>query len=128
MTKEAALFQFFNSFGIPAYVDTNVVNENGEEDVTFPYITYSAPSTSFDNGPVSITANIWYYGEQEAPINAKAREIAERIGMGGIHIPCDGGNIYLSMGTPFIQPLRDEVDPKIKRRYLNIDRQDNTTY
>lgn len=128
MTKEAALFQFFNSFGIPAYVDTNVLNENDEEDAVLPYITYSQQSNGFDDLPVSLTVKIYYYGESEAPVNAKAREIEKRIGEGGINIPCDGGVIYLSLGSPRITNLTDEVDPRIKLRMMNIDRQDNIAY
>lgn len=120
MTKEAALHEFFNSFGIAGYQENNVVNENGEEDVLFPYLTYTAPTSAFEEGEVSLTVNLWYYGESEAPINAKARELSKRLGQGGTLIACDEGTIWLKRGSPFSQPLRDEVNPMIKRRYINV--------
>lgn len=120
MTKEAALLQFFSSFGIPAYVSTNVVNEDGEEDVTFPYLTYEPITSAWEDGEVGITVNLWYYGESEAPANAKARELSERIGLGGKVLRCDGGAIWLKRGSPWCQNLRDEVDPQIKRRYIQV--------
>lgn len=115
MTKEAALKQFFASFGLPAYPSTAV-----PKDVEFPYLTYDAPVSAWEDGEVGITANLWFYTSQESPPNAKAREISEAIGQGGKMIPCDGGYIWLKRGSPFSQPLRDEADPNIKRRYINI--------
>lgn len=123
MTKEAALHAFFNSFGIPAYTTTSV-----EEDAEFPYMTYDSPSTSFDNGLVSITVNLWYYVTDESIPNKKVREISKRFNNGSISIACDGGGIILTKGNPFSQPVVDDTDPFIKRRYINITREDITLY
>lgn len=115
MTKEAALHSFFNSFGIPGYPSSAV-----PEDAVFPWLTYDLTTSAWDDGEVGLTVNLWYYTTDEAPPNAKARELSERIGMGGILVPCDGGGIWLKRGSPWCQNLKDDADHNIKRRYLNI--------
>lgn len=122
MTKEAALKQFFSSFGLRAYPVSAV-----PDDVEFPYLTYEAPVSAWADGEVGITVNLWYFTSQESPPNAKARELSEAIGQGGKLIPCDGGYIWLKRGSPFSQPLRDEADVNIKRRYINISAEYMTT-
>ena len=115
MTKEQALYQFFNSFGIVGYRNTSV-----PDDVIFPYLTYDAPVSSFEEEPVSITLNLYYYTESEAEPDAKAEEIRKAIGMGGKVLPCDDGYIWLAWGSPWCQSLFDDTDATIKRRYINI--------
>lgn len=115
MTKEAALHSFFNSFGIPGYPSSAV-----PEDAVFPWLTYDLTTSAWDDGEVGLTVNLWYYTTDEAPPNAKARELSERIGMGGVLVPCDGGGIWLKRGSPWCQNLKDDADHNIKRRYLNI--------
>lgn len=115
MTKEAALHAFFNSFGVPFYPASSV-----PDDAIFPWGTYELALSSFESGEVGLTVNLWYYTEDEAKPNAKAREMSERIGMGGKIIPCDGGAIWLKRGSPWCQSLQDETDLIIKRRYINV--------
>jgi len=52
--------------------------------------------------------------------DAKAQEIADAIGMGGVFVSCDEGAIWLKRGTPWCQAIKDDTEPNIKRRYLNI--------
>lgn len=113
MTKFAALAAFFGSFGIPAYPVTSV-----PDNTVFPWLTYEAP-TGFWEQQSGITVNLWYYTESEAVPNAKAEEIGNAIGLGGIMLPCDGGAIRLTRGDPWCQPIADE-NTTIKRRYLNV--------
>lgn len=115
MTKAAALHAFFNSFGIPFYTTTSVPN-----DVIFPWGTYELITSAWEEGEVGMTVNLWYRTESEAIPNAKAEEISADIGLGGKIIPCDGGAIWLKRGSPWCQSLRDETDPMIKRRYINV--------
>lgn len=115
MTKEQALHQFFNSFGIVGYRITSV-----PDDAIFHYLTYDAPISSFEEEPVSITLNLYYYTDSEAVPDAKAEEIRNTIGMGGKIIPCDGGAIWLKWGSPWCQSLVDDTNATIKRRYINI--------
>ena len=115
MTKEQALHKFFNSFGITGYRNTSV-----PDDVIFPFLTYDTPVSSFEEDPVSITLNLYFYTDSEAVPDAKAEEIRQAIGMGGVLLDCDGGAIWLKRGVPWCQSLVDETNRNIKRRYINI--------
>ncbi len=115
MTKEAALKQFFSSFGIAAYPSTSVPN-----DVMFPYLTYEVIISAFEEGEVGLTVNLWYFTTQESLPNAKARELSEAIGRSGKFLPCDGGMVWIKRGSPWCQSLTDETSPNIKRRYINV--------
>ena len=113
MTKEASLYSFFNSFGIPFYVSTNVPH-----DAQPPYGTYqNIVGSNFDQ--VSITVRLWFYSTRETEINAMAEKISKRIGSGGIQIPCDGGCIWIQRGLPFCQAVNAD-DENIRSRYINL--------
>lgn len=115
MTKAAALHKFFSSFGMTAYATSSV-----PEDVVFPYLTYDLVTGAWGDDQAAITVNLWFYTESEAAPNAKAEELSQTIGLGGIQLPCDGGAIWLKRGSPWCQSIKDEAFPTIKRRYLNI--------
>ena len=114
MTKAAAIYQFWSSFGLTAYEENTVPT-----DAAFPYITYQLVTDSFDR-EVSATASLWYRSESCTAINAKTEEISQKISRGGKIISCDGGAIWLKRGQPFAQNMGDESDNLIKRKYLNI--------
>lgn len=114
MTKAAAIYQFWSSFGLTAYEEDTVPT-----DAAFPYITYQLVTDSFDRD-VSATASLWYRGESWVDINAKTEEISAHIGLGGKIIKCDGGRIWIKRGQPFAQNMGDESDDLIKRKYLNV--------
>ena len=114
MTKAAAIYQFWSSFGLTAYEENTV-----PEDAAFPYVTYQLVTDSFDR-EVAATASLWYRGESWTAINAKTEEIARFIGGGGCLLDCDSGFIWLKRGTPFAQNMGDESDDLIKRKYINV--------
>ena len=114
MTKAAAIYQFWNSFGLTAYEENTVPT-----DATFPYITYQLVTDSFYR-EIPLTASIWYRSESWMAINAKTEEISQKISRGGKIISCDGGVIWMKRGQPFAQNMRGESDDLIKRKYLNI--------
>ena len=114
MTKAAAIYHFWSSFGLTAYEENTVPTDS-----TFPYITYQLVTDSFDR-EIPLTASLWYRSESWAFINAKTDEISQKISRGGKIIPCDGGAIWLKRGQPFAQNMGDESDDLIKRKYLNI--------
>ena len=114
MTKAAAIYQFWNSFGLTAYEENTV-----PDDAVFPYITYQLVTDSFDR-EVPVTASLWYRSESWTDINAKTEEISQKISRGGKIIPFDGGAIWLKRGQPFAQNMGDESDDLIKRKYLNV--------
>ena len=114
MTKAAAIYQFWSSFGLMAYEENTA-----PDDAAFPYITYQLVTDSFDY-EIPLTASIWYRSESWTAINAKVEEISQKISRGGKIISCDGGAIWLKRGQPFAQSMGDESDDLIKRKYLNI--------
>ena len=114
MTKAAAIYQFWSSFGLTAYEENTVPT-----DAAFPYITYQLVTDSFDR-EIPLTASLWYRSESWTAINAKTEEISREISRGGKIISCDGGAIWLKRGQPFAQNMGDESDDLIKRKYINI--------
>ena len=114
MTKAAAIYQFWSSFGLAAYEENTVPT-----DAAFPYVTYQLVTDSFDREVVA-TASLWYRGESWTDINAKTEEIAQFVGLGGKIIKCDGGRIWIKLGQPFAQNMGDVSDDLIKRKYLNL--------
>ena len=87
MTKAAAMYQFWSSFGLTAYEENTV-----PDDATFPYITYQLVTDSFDR-EIQLTASLWYRSESWTGINAKTEEISRKNSRGGKIISCDGGAI-----------------------------------
>ena len=114
MTKAAAIYQFWSSFGLTAYEENTVPT-----DAAFPYATYQLVTDSFDR-EVAATASLWYRGESWTAINAKTEEISKKIGASGKKIAVDGGGIWIKRGQPFAQNMGDESDDLIKRKYINI--------
>ena len=114
MTKGAALQSFFNGI-MPSYAETSV-----PDDAAFPYLTYRLALNAWDSGETALAINMWFRTPSEAVPNAKAQELSDAIGYSGITIPCDGGFIWLKRGSPWCQSMRDESDPMIKRRYINV--------
>jgi len=114
MTKAAAIYQFWSSFGLTAYEENTV-----PEDAAFPYVTYQLVTDSFDRD-VAAMASLWYRSESWTAINAKTEEISAHIGLGGKIIKCDGGRIWIKRGQPFAQNMGDDSDDLIKRKYLNL--------
>ena len=113
MTKAAAIYQFWSSFGLTAYEENTVPT-----DAAFPYVTYQLVTDSFDR-EIQLTASLWYRSESWTAINAKTEEISQIISRGGKIVPCDGGAIWLKRGQPFAQNMGDDSDNLIKRKYLN---------
>lgn len=117
MTKAAAIYEFWSSFGLKAYEESSV--PTGEDAPSFPYITYQLVTDSFGN-EVIMAASLWYRSSSWLDVNAKAEEISRAISLGGKIIRCDGGAVWLKRGAPFAQNMKDESDDLIKRKYLNI--------
>ena len=115
MTREAALHQFFESFGLKTYLSTNV-----PEDTEFPWLIYEGTSANWGDDPVSIVCQVWYHTELETEPNAKVREISEAIGVGGRVISYDGGRMWIKRGAPWCINVQDQADSATKCKQLNI--------
>ena len=100
MTKNKALYAWFNEGEIPFYRASSV-----PDDVIMPYGTYEYIESAFDAGEVGLTANLFFRTESEAIPDEAAQELSKRIGYGGVTIPCDEGYIWLKRGSPFAQSV-----------------------
>ena len=114
MTESAALLKFFQGFEIDAYPNTAV-----PDNTPLPYLTYEVQRASFGK-EVYIIVQIWYKTNSEAIPNAKADEIAKAIGRGGKMLQCDGGALWLKMGSPWCISSNTENDNTLKLRQLNV--------
>lgn len=113
-TQEAAQFDFWNSFGLPAYPTTAVPKEP-----ELPYLTYQAASAYF--GDISnVTVQLWMWSELESEPNRIARQIAEAIGPGGVQLPCEGGTLWIQRGSPWLVPAAAQDENNLKLRQLNV--------
>lgn len=114
MTDTAkALYQFFSSFGLPAYTEYSI-----PDDAQLPYITYQLIEPDWDDA-ATFYARVWYRSTSFVEVNAKADEIKAAIGEGK-SLPTDHGAIYLSKGSPFLQYMPFEGDDTLKVVYLLI--------
>jgi len=105
-----ALYQFFSGFGLPAFTENTV-----PDDQDLPYITYSLVEPEW-NAKATLYAQVWYRTHNNAVVNAKADEITAAIGT-GIILPCDGGYCVLWPETPLVQMI---VDGDVRRAYINL--------
>lgn len=114
MTETAkALYNFWSSFKIPAYVEEHV-----PDDAVLPYITYtvSEPEWRYQG---SMQARVWYRGDSFAQLNLKVDEIANKIGE-GYSISTSGGAVVLYKEINFAQLQPFPEDSMIRVMYLNI--------
>lgn len=122
MTRGAAIKEWFDSLipGVTAYPETAVPSkaDGDEADAQFPYLTYSGGNVTFGE-EVAYTVNLWFYTEDEAPINAAETVLYQKLNTGGELIFSDDGAFWMKAGIPFSQPVTDE-DNRVKRRYINI--------
>lgn len=120
MDKWQALQTFWASFDLEAIDNTILLDNDTREElgIDFPYITYEASTSDFDE-PLALTASLWYHSLSWGAISQKADEIGDALGLGGVKIPYDGGQVWIQRGTPFAQRLSDP-DRYIRRIVLNI--------
>lgn len=117
MTKAGAIYNFWAQFGLPAYEENSVFDMEGKPD--FPYLTYELNTDAFD-GAIPLSCSLWYRSTSLVKANAKAKEISETIGAGGVIITCDDGYIWITRSSPFSQNAGDSSDDLIKRVLINI--------
>ena len=116
MDKWQAQHDFWSSFGVPAYEEHSVPDN---EINTFPRITYEAATSVFES-LVSITASIWTRSTSWATADSLADTIERYIkDMGCPEI--EGGRYRVYIGdTTFAQKMDDPSDDQIKRIILNV--------
>ena len=114
MTEVAqALYQFFSSFGIPAYTEYNP-----PDDAILPYITYQLVQPDWMENS-SLYARVWYRSTSWTEITAKVNAISTAVGE-GVTIPTQSGCVMLNKGSPWAQEMPMEGDDTLKVIYLNF--------
>lgn len=107
-----ALYEFWSSFGLPAYTIGTVPDSQN-----LPYITYSLVETEpFESG--SCYAQIWYRSTSNVDLIEKVDAVKDAIGT-GVLIDCEGGKVALRPAEPFIQLMVD-INPEQRYAYINL--------
>ena len=115
MTEVAkALSDFYSRFGLPAYTENGVPVE--EE---LPYLTYTVPQSAFGSSSVH-QVRLWYYGESNEEINAKADEILTAIGRFGTMLYAGDGYIILYPGSGTLAQNQPS-DDTTRIVYINLE-------
>lgn len=116
MNSDQAIHKFFSSFGLKAYDENSVPDENDENSVPDNYITYPL-STGVMGYPLTNIPSLWYKSTSWEEITLKAKEIMD--GIDGHVIDYDGGAIFLNTGSFKYQRI-NSGDDRYKRMLLNI--------
>lgn len=123
MTKDRAIYNFWQSFGIPFYPTTNLPPA---KDIIFPYGTYEvAIGNSLEK--VYPTVKLYFRTDSEITPNAKVDEISRYIGQSGFEIKCDTGLITVRREEPWSQGTLDPQDDSIKVKILSVSMEFLTT-
>lgn len=116
MTKDKALYEWFQGFGMPFYPATALPPA---KDLKFPYGTYEAVFASFGE-TVYPTVNMYFKTASEATPNKAVDAFEKAVGNGGTLVECDGGAMWIKKGQPFVQAIADHDNSSIKRRLISI--------
>lgn len=116
MNVEAVLHTFFSRFGLTAYEENSV-----PDNAVLPYITYQVIVDDWGGYSKILTASLWYRDSSWVAINAKARQIADYIGYGGIHAGNGDGWLWIKKASPWAQNMVEPSDAMIKRKLLNFE-------
>lgn len=121
MDKAQALYNFWAGFGLPALdeqsdLDTEVMDQLG---LDFPYLTFESAIGELGE-PTLLGADLYYRSTSWTEIKAKAEEISQAIGPGGIKVAYDGGQIWITRGSPAYRSMSPENDFSIRRIHINI--------
>ena len=121
MTREQAIFDFWNSFNIPAFEENSV--PTGEDAPAYPYITYQLVIDNFGS-QVQTSASVYDRDKDNYSalfqVLQKTAEIRRKISRGGIMLAFDSGAVWLKPNTPFSQIMGDSEDNAVRRTYLNM--------
>ena len=121
MTKSQALYNFWAGFGIPALDEQSAYDEQTLEElqIGYPYLSFESAVGEFGE-PVALSADLWYRSTTWRDIEAKAEQIANAIGLGGVTVPYDDGVVWITRGSPIYRRLGAENIFDIRRIQINI--------
>lgn len=110
-----ALYSFFNSFGIPGYLE-DIIPTGAK----LPYLTYHPTIPGGWNESATFHARLWYpSSKSRVPVLQAVDRISAAL-QDGTTLSCEGGAILLRKGTPWAQPL-DNPPEGYLCEYLNFE-------
>lgn len=116
MDRWEALYNFWSSFGVPAYEENSVPDL---KTLTFPYITYQASVSGWDE-PLQITASIWDENTSWSRVDGLSDTIEKAIRIAD-PVAYKSGMYRVWIGdTPFSQNMGDPDNDKIRRKVLTV--------
>lgn len=121
MTKAAALYKFFSSFGLTAYEENSVYAMALQGQAPkYPYLTYEGRSDFFGEMDTPVSFSLWYRSSSWTEVNAKSQDISAAIGRVGKILQCDGGYILVQRSQPWGKNMGDDSDDMIRRNVHNL--------
>jgi hypothetical protein len=124
MTKLQAIKSFLSGFGLKAYHEGYIYAPDVA--LPLPYITYSVQFDNYRGGLRPFVVTAWYRTNDPQPLEEFESLMAQRVGIQGTVIHCDGGYILIKRGTPFAQFLDVPADKFVKRVIINLLAEYNT--
>lgn len=112
MNTGKALYEFWSSFGLPAYTVGTI-----PDGVDVPYITYSLVETEPLESATHY-AQVWYRSTSNLALLQKVDEIKSTV-KNGAKITCDGGYVMLRPANPYVQLMVD-ANPENRYAYMNF--------
>ena len=121
MNSAQALQAFWSSFEWAAIDEQSSYDDDVMEALEIPdkYIAYEAAVSELGE-PVSLTASLWHRTSKWTEIEGKANEIFEAIGLGGVKVPYDGGQLWITRRMPFSRRGPTVQDLEWRRIIINI--------
>lgn len=115
MDRYEALYQFWSSFGIPAYRENRVPDV---DEISYPYLTYEARTGVFDADVVANTS-IWTRGTLEEA-DALADAVEGRLKNGGEIVHFDNGSFWITIEPNSTQDMDDPNDDAVIRKLITV--------
>lgn len=116
MDKWEAQYEFWSGFGVPAYEQNSVPDA---DHVVFPYITYTAASSTFDED-AAVTASVYTRSTSWEEADRISDLIETRLKNGGAVVKCDDGGVWFTIRPPFSQSMGDPDDDMVKRKVISV--------
>ena len=114
MTQEAAMTEFLGRTGLPVYAAGEVPAQPPAGYITLQFAGGLWGQT------IAAEADLWLTDDGQTNINALSRRLLARLDHGGCMLPCDGGALWVTAGSPAAAALTDSTGPNLRRRRVNL--------
>lgn len=116
MDAQQTLQNFWSGFGVPAYDENSVPDEQYR---VYPHITYDVVlGESMDE--TAMSASIWTRSSSWKSASDLFNLVNDTLSNGGVILPYEQGGLWIKKASPWAQRLGDASDGSVKRIFLNI--------